>query len=101
VQERMKIAVPLFGKRVSPHFGSSSKFMIVEFYGNVIRERVMCDVDGNGPMELARHIVDMKVETLLCGGIERSCKEWLIHQGVHVVENQKGYADEVIAKIIG
>ncbi|HOK07686.1 MAG TPA: NifB/NifX family molybdenum-iron cluster-binding protein [Syntrophales bacterium] len=96
----MKIAVPLFGERVSPHFGSSSKFMIVEFYENVIRERVVCDVGENGPMELARRMVDMEVKTLLCGGIERSCKEWLIHRGVHVVENQKGYVDEVIAKII-
>ena len=101
VKKRMKIAVPLFGERVSPHFGSSSKFMIVEFYENVIRERVVCDVGKNGPMELARRMVDMEVKTLLCGGIERSCKEWLIHRGVHVVENQKGCVDEVIAKIIG
>lgn len=96
----MKIAIPLFGERISPHFGSSSQIMMVELQENVIRENVVWDVAENGPVELAQLLVDMGAERLLCGGIERTCRDWLTSQGVQVVDNQKGKAEEIIVKMI-
>ncbi len=96
----MKIAVPLFGRRISPHFGSSSKVLLLEFQNGDIREKAMRDVGGEGPMEMARRLVDLRVESLICGGIQRPCKEWLITKGVAVMDNQKGEAEEFLRNML-
>jgi len=92
----MKIAVALFGRRISPHFGSSSKVLLLEVQEGVIREKNTRDVGGEGPMEMARRLVKLGVEGLICGGIQRSCKEWLISKGVAVMDNQKGEAERFL-----
>jgi len=97
----MKIAVPLFGERVAPHFGASSKILLVETIGETTTRKTIWDVGERGAMEIARRLAASGVDTLICGGIERTHKQWLTLQGVHVVDNQKGAAQELLAKMIG
>jgi predicted Fe-Mo cluster-binding NifX family protein len=92
----MKMAIALFGRRISPHFGSSSKVLLLEVQDGVIREKTTRDVGAEGPMEMARRLVNLGVEGLICGGIQRSCKEWLISKGVAVMDNQKGEAERFL-----
>jgi len=51
-------------------------------------------------MELARRLVEIGVDMLICGGIQRTCKEWLTGRGVRVVDNQKGQADDLVMKFM-
>jgi len=51
-------------------------------------------------MEIARRIVALGIDRLICGGIQLNFKEWLTKRGVKVIDNQKGRAREVIKKII-
>lgn len=97
----MKIAVPLFGERVSPHFGASSKILLVETIGETTTRKATWDVGEQGAMEIARRLVSSGVDKLICGGIERTHKQWLTFQGIDVVDNQKGNAEELLAKMIG
>jgi len=96
----MKMAVALFGKRISPHFGSSPKVMLLEVEDGLIRRKAVRDIGGEGPMEMARRLVELGVEKLICGGILRSCKEWLIYKGVAVLDNQKGRAEKVLRTLL-
>lgn len=93
------MGIALFGRRISPHFGSSSKVLLLEVQNGVIREKATRDVGAEAPMEMARRLVDLKVESLVCGGIQRPCKEWLISKGVTVIDNQKGEAEEFLQSI--
>lgn len=93
-----KIAVPLFKERVAPYFGASSKILLVEMQGNAITHEATWDVGGEGAMEIARRLVDLGVEKLICGGIQNRYKNWLIGRGVTVLENQRGPAREIIEK---
>lgn len=95
-QVSMKIAVPLFRERVAPYFGASSKIFLVETQGHVIVQETTWDVGGEGAMEIARRLVDLGVERLICGGIQNRYRNWLIGRGVTVVENQKGPARDLI-----
>jgi len=93
---RTKIAVPLFKERVAPYFGASSKILLVELQGDTVAEEATWDVGGEGAMEIARRLVDLGVEKLICGGIQNRYKNWLVGQGVTVVENQRGPARDLI-----
>lgn len=96
----MKIAVPLFRKRVSPHFGSSSRILLLETNGTTICQEAILNVGGDTPMEIARCLVDLGVEKVICGGIQYHYKDWLIRKGVAVVDNQRGMAKEVIQDLL-
>ncbi len=96
----MKIAIPLFKERVSPHFGSSSRLLLVETNGGKISQEAKWEVGAGSPVEMARRLVDLGVEKLICGGIQSYCKEWLIKKGLIVVDNQKGAAEEIIRNLL-
>ncbi|NLI83063.1 MAG: hypothetical protein GX443_15450 [Deltaproteobacteria bacterium] len=96
----MKIAVPLFNERISPHFGRSSRVLVVEVEDGVISRRAVVNVGGEKPFVIARRLVELGVDRLLCGGIQACCKEWLFRQGVSVVDNQMGVADEVLCRML-
>jgi predicted Fe-Mo cluster-binding NifX family protein len=94
----IKVAVPLFKDRVSPHFGASSKMLLVTTEAGVIQSEATWDVGGESPMEIARRLLSLGIQYVICGGIHRAYKDWLIRNGINVVENQRGIAMEVIKK---
>jgi predicted Fe-Mo cluster-binding NifX family protein len=96
----IKVAVPLFKDRVSPHFGASSKILLVMADGGIIQSEATWDVGGESPMEIARRLASLGIQYIICGGIHRAYKDWLIMNGVTVMENQRGIAMEVIKKLL-
>lgn len=92
----MKIATPLFQGRVSPHFGSPSRFLLIELgNGRIIHEAVW-DLGERSALELAARLLDLGVKTIICGGIPSSCKQWLEDRGAVVLDNRRGPVREVI-----
>ncbi len=98
-KQTVKIAVPLYKDRVSPHFGASSTFLLMETDGTTIRGETTWTLQGKGPMDIARRLTDLGVEKLICGGIPSHYKDWLIGKGITVVDNQKGRVREVVEAV--
>lgn len=94
----MKIAIPLFRERVSPHFGSSSIILLVEIQGTAVFKEDIRDIGGEGPEAISQNLVALGVEKLICGGIQHQYKDLLIRKGITVVDNQRGVAKEVMIK---
>lgn len=99
VTKLMKIAVPLFKERVAPYFGASSKILLVEMRGDLITQKAAWDVKGEGAMDLAGRLVYLGVKKVICGGIQNRCKDWLISQGVVVLENQRGTVRDLLINL--
>ena len=100
----MILGVPLFGSRISPHFGSSSTLAVYEVHRQRvckkhIRQVGQCPFEPH-PMRLARQIAESGINVLVCGGIQRQCREWLINHDIAVVDNYSGEAEEVVASLI-
>lgn len=95
----MIVGVPLFGRRVAPYFGSSPAIVFYEVQHGTIREQWIMEPDTDDPMEMARKIAGVKTDVLVCGGIQKFCRQWLQLQGVAVVENQKGEAEQVVTSL--
>ncbi|MCK8603735.1 NifB/NifX family molybdenum-iron cluster-binding protein [Desulfoferrobacter suflitae] len=92
----MKIATPLFQDRVSPHFGSSSRFLLIELGNGRIIQQAVWDLGESSAMELAARLIDLGVKTIICGGMQSACKQWLEDRGAVVLDNRRGPAREVI-----
>ncbi|MDZ7761600.1 MAG: NifB/NifX family molybdenum-iron cluster-binding protein [Desulfovermiculus sp.] len=99
----MILGVPLFGSRVSPHFGSSATVAVYEVHDQRICKTYIWRLGQSSfehPMGLAQQIAESDIDILVCGGIQRQCKEWLNKHGINVWENYRGEAEEVIASLI-
>ena len=96
----MRIAIPLLKERVAPFFGASSKILLVDVQGLSILQEVRLDVGGLEPLELANHLLDFRVERIVCGGIGRFHKQWLMNKGVTVVDNVRGDARKIIKRFL-
>jgi hypothetical protein len=57
---------------------------------------VIYHIKGQTPLELAREILGLEVEMVICGGIQKYWKDWLIQKGIKVLDNQSGAARTVI-----
>ncbi len=96
----MKIAIPLFKDRVAPHFGASSEVLLVEIINSSIMQEARWNVGGDSPLDIARRLVELGVEKVICGGIGRVYKEWLLSKGVTVEDNKRGYAKEILKQLL-
>ncbi|RLB43577.1 MAG: hypothetical protein DRH12_02720 [Deltaproteobacteria bacterium] len=96
----MKIAIPLFKNRVAPHFGASSEVLLVEIKNASIEQEAKWNVGGDTPFDIARRLVDLGVEKVICGGIGRVYKEWLMSKGVVVEDNKRGDAKEILEELL-
>jgi len=97
---KMKIAVPLFGDRISPHFGASSEILLVETQGGKVTKKITISIDADDPGQMARRLLTYGVDRIVCGGIQRSHKQWLIDKGIQVMDNHKGPAEKLVFKLI-
>lgn len=95
----MRIAVLLFGERVSPRFGGSSRVLVIETDGSRILREEIRDMGKKRPMELARSLVKMGMDKVICGGINRYHKDWLERNGISVLDNRMGSARNIIDEL--
>lgn len=93
----MKIAIPLFGKRISPHFATAPELLIVLVEGQTVYSTSRLDFSMASLVEKRRKIRAMGIETLFCGGIDNETKEWFEEKGIRVIENTMGEATAVLA----
>ncbi len=96
----MKVAIPLYKDRVAPHFGASSEVLLVEIQGASVEREAIWNVGGDTAFDVARRLLDLGVEKIVCGGINRIHKEWLTQKGVTVLDNRKGKAKEVLEELL-
>lgn len=96
----MKIGVPLFGDRVSPHFGASTEILLVETQDAHVTVKSTIKIEAGSPGQMARHLAWFGVKTIICGGIQRAHKQWLTDNGIRVIDNQKGLAEKLVSDVI-
>ncbi len=96
----MRVAIPILKGRVAPYFGASSEILLMDIDGASIFQETQLAVEGLEPLELAHRLVDFGVEKIICGGINRFQKQWLMNKGVAVVDNVRGDARKIVETLL-
>jgi len=92
----MKIGMPLFGKRVSPHYSTAPELFVILTHGNTIYSTSVLNLSRLSLTERRRKLIELGIETVICGGIDEANREWLRQKNIRVVENMMGEAMEVL-----
>jgi len=91
----MKVAIPLFDNRVSPHFFTAPELLLVQIDGRTVCSTLKIPLENLSPSRRKAKILALGPDTLLCGGIDSETRRWFERQGVRVTDNQMGDAMEI------
>lgn len=91
----MKIAIPLFGNRISPRFDFSPEMWIIDVEGGkVVGQEKLPTANLNLPQRLEQ-ITSNGVNKVICGGMDGFCQNQLGSRGIDVVQDVIGEAEIV------
>ncbi|HUT35338.1 MAG TPA: NifB/NifX family molybdenum-iron cluster-binding protein [Planctomycetota bacterium] len=80
----MKVAIPLFGSRVSPRFDSGAQLLVAEVEdGAVGAAEQVTDAAGN-PLQRVAHLRELEVDTVICGAVTEFLLRHLAANGIRV-----------------
>jgi len=92
----MRVAVPLFKERISPHFSTSAEVLLVDVKGKRIIDERRTYWEELKASEKIEKLNRWGVNVLLCGGITRSDKVKIESLNIDVVSELMGDAKDVL-----
>jgi len=92
----IKIAIPLFGTRVSPRFDYTQGFLLVEEENGEIIERQEISAEDLTPYTRVRKLSELGIDTLICGGIDRASTQQLSFNGIRIYSWVTGEAEDAL-----
>ena len=92
----MKMAIMLYGTRVSPRFGYSQGVMIVEVSGHQEIRRKTLETDDYYPDQIPVVLGKEGVEVLISGGMNKHFQDLFRFQGIQVIWGIIGEADDAL-----
>jgi predicted Fe-Mo cluster-binding NifX family protein len=96
----MKIAIPTFGARVSPRFDCAQEIAIVNVQeGGVLDRRKLAAADWT-PNERIDRLLELGVDTVICGGIDRWSTVALQSAGVTIYGWLAGEVEDSLAALL-
>ncbi|MCX5906215.1 MAG: dinitrogenase iron-molybdenum cofactor biosynthesis protein [Deltaproteobacteria bacterium] len=92
----MKIAIPLFGPRISPRFDCAPLFLLVTVENGDIVERSEISLQFWNPWQRVEAIKDLGIRALICGGIDEESARMLRRHRIRVIPWVAGEVEETL-----
>ena len=93
----MKVAIMLYGTRVSPRFGYSQGVMIVEVSGHQEIRRKTLEAEDYYPEQIPVVLGKEGVEVVISGGMNKHFQNLFRSRGIQVMWGIIGEADDALA----
>ena len=96
----MKIAIPTFDSRVSPRFDCARSFLVVTVEDNQVSDRQEVMASHWQPNERIDRLLELGVDSVICGGIDRWSVGWLRSSGITVYGWVSGEVEEALQALL-
>lgn len=93
----MKIAIPVFHTKISPRFDQTQGFVFLQMEHSSIIAREKLTTKGWSVIAKMKQLVDLGVDTLICGGIDRASLQYLSFNGVKIYSWVTGEVEDAVA----
>ena len=81
----MKIAIPIFGSRVSPRFDCAVHLLFLTLEnGKIVSQEEISMIPWN-PLQRIEKLKELQVQTLICGGIDGNSERMLQNYSIQVI----------------
>ena len=93
----MRIAIPVFGNRISPRFDFAPMFALFDLDGKNIAEKSMISCNGWHDTERVSKLKDLAVDLMICGGLPNHLLDVFENSGIRVIPWVAGDAAEALS----
>ena len=93
----MKVAIPLFGNRISPRFDFSPEMRIILFEKGELVSQEHLSMSHLSLSQRLDHLISAGVNQVICGGIDAFCLDQLTRRGIQVLPNIVGEAETALS----
>jgi len=93
----MKIAIPVFHTKISPRFDQTQGFILIETEGNRVTAKEQMATPGWSVTAKMKQLVNMGIDTLICGGIDRASMQYLSFNSIKIYSWVTGEVDDALA----
>ena len=96
----MKIAIPVFRTKISPRFDSTQGFILLQIEKrNVMKREELPTKDWPSSAKI-KQLVDLGVDTLICGGIDLESMQQLNFNGVKIYSWITGEIEDAVTRFL-
>ena len=81
----MKIAVTIWGNRISPVFDSARTLLVARIDGRRITSQYYTSFDPESPVHLINTLKSHEIDTLVCGAISQKPADLISEQNIHLI----------------
>lgn len=92
----MFLAIPIFGREISPRFDCAKEMLIVRLEHKKIIDQNTIAMKETTPLHRARLLSALQVELVVCSGIDDFCVRMLNGMGIQVLPWIYGNVQEVL-----
>ena len=92
-----RIAVAVWGKRISPLFDVSQTIVVLDIEQNEVTKQTMEIFANDNPIHKLSRLQDLSVQTLICGAISRQMDYMLNAGGIRTIPFIAGDKEKVVS----
>ncbi len=96
----MKIAVTYENGNIFQHFGRTEQFKVYDITDGKVKNAEIVGTNGNGHGALAGILSELKVDTLICGGIGAGAQAALSNASITIYGGVSGSADKAVEALL-
>jgi len=95
----MKVAIPLFRKRISPNFLTAPELLVILAQGQKVSSTFLFRFSKLSLFERRKKLISLGIDLLICGGIDWPTKFCLEKHGTRVIDNTMGEVGEILSHL--
>ena len=92
----MRVAVPIWGNRISPVLDTASRFRIFELKGRTWLSEFETFLEEQEISRRCSRIRNLRVDAVICGAVSRSMSDLLTAAGIQIIPGITGLYMEVL-----
>ena len=92
----MKIAVSIWGDRISPVMDTASKLLVIEIINQREVSRFEANLVKRDISQRCSFIKGLEIEVLICGAVSRHFSGMLQGSGIKVISGISGFVEDVL-----
>ena len=92
----MRIAIPIWDKKISPVFDTALNLLVLDIENGCVTARSVKSMQEKDLNRRCSHISKLGVDVLICGAISHNFQSMLSSQGINVIEEISGFADDIV-----
>ena len=96
----MRVALSVWGNRISPVFDSGEQLLLVDIDRGIETKRDIITINKLAPMKRAGYLKQKGVDLLICGALTRSMMESLEANNIQYIPFICGNCEQIISALL-